>query len=84
MLPLARDLARWGIRVNAIAPGVFETPMAGPMPNRVKQKLVSQLEFPQRFGQPEEFADVVLALFRNGMLNGTVIRLDGATRMGKI
>ncbi|KAK7207147.1 3-hydroxyacyl-CoA dehydrogenase type-2 [Myxozyma melibiosi] len=83
-LPLARDLARWGIRVNALAPAVFETAMSAYMPEKTRQKLYSQLEFPKRFGKAEEFAEMALSLIRNGIVNGTIVRLDGATRMGKL
>ncbi len=80
-LPLARDLARHGIRVNAIAPGVFETPMAKALPENVRQSLVDQIPFPARFGDPDEFAAMVQHIFENRMLNGSVIRLDAAIRM---
>jgi NAD(P)-dependent dehydrogenase (short-subunit alcohol dehydrogenase family) len=81
VLPMARELARYGIRVMAIAPGVFETPMAGGMTDEIRASLSAQVPFPPRLGRPEEFADLVLAIVRNPMLNGETIRLDGAIRM---
>ena len=80
-LPAARELARSGIRVVAIAPGAFETPMIAAMPQKVKDSMGAKVPFPPRLGQPEEFADLVAAIFANRMLNGEVIRLDGALRM---
>ncbi|HVJ79470.1 MAG TPA: SDR family NAD(P)-dependent oxidoreductase [Planctomycetia bacterium] len=82
VLPLARELARVGIRVLAIAPGVFETPMMQAAPEKVRQSLMDQTPFPPRFGRPEEFAALVQTIFENRMLNGTTLRLDGALRMG--
>ena len=81
-LPLARDLARFGIRVVSIAPGVFETPMMQAAPEAVRKSLAEQIPFPQRLGQPDEFAALVEHAFENVMLNGTVVRIDGAMRMG--
>ena len=81
-LPAARELARFGIRVVAIAPGVFETAMMEATPESLRASLVSQTPFPSRFGRPEEFASLVLEIIRNPMLNGTTLRLDGAVRMG--
>ncbi len=81
-LPLARDLARYGIRVVSIAPGVFETPMMQAAPEAVRKSLAEQIPFPQRLGQPDEFAALVEHAFENRMLNGTVLRIDGAMRMG--
>jgi NAD(P)-dependent dehydrogenase (short-subunit alcohol dehydrogenase family) len=81
-LPLARELGQLGIRVVSIAPGAFETPMMQAAPEKVKQSLVDQIPFPHRFGQPEEFASLVCHVFENNMLNGCVLRLDGALRMG--
>ncbi len=81
-LPLARDLARHGIRVVSIAPGIFDTPMMAGMSEEVRESLASQIPFPPRFGRPEEFASLVEHIFSNPMLNGEVIRLDGAVRMG--
>jgi NAD(P)-dependent dehydrogenase (short-subunit alcohol dehydrogenase family) len=81
-LPLAREFGQVGIRVVSIAPGVFDTPMMQAAPDKVRQSLVEQIPFPHRFGQPEEFASFVCHIFENNMLNGCVVRLDGATRMG--
>ncbi len=80
-LPLARDLARHGIRVMTIAPGVFETPMVAGMPDDVKASLGQQVPFPPRLGRPPEYAALAVHIFENVMLNGTTIRLDGAIRM---
>ena len=80
-LPLARDLASYGIRVVTIAPGVFDTPMMQDMPDKVRQSLSEQTPFPPRLGRPGEFADMALHALHNTMLNGEVIRLDGAIRM---
>ena len=81
VLPLARDLARHGIRVVAIAPGVFETPMMAGMPEPVRAALGAAVPFPPRLGRPDEFAALVQHAIENDMLNGAVIRLDGALRM---
>jgi NAD(P)-dependent dehydrogenase (short-subunit alcohol dehydrogenase family) len=80
-LPAARELSRFGIRVVAIAPGVFETAMMAAAPEAVRQSLVEQAAFPHRFGLPEEFARLVQQIIENPMLNGSVVRLDGAMRM---
>ena len=80
-LPAARELARTGIRVMAVAPGIFATPMMAGMPQEVQETLGATVPFPPRLGRPEEFADLVAAIFANPMLNGEVIRLDGALRM---
>jgi 3-hydroxyacyl-CoA dehydrogenase/3-hydroxy-2-methylbutyryl-CoA dehydrogenase len=80
-LPLARDLARNGIRAVSISPGLFETNMTNTMPAKAKASLQKVLEFPNRAGRPNEFAGMVLHILSNSFLNGTVIRLDGATRM---
>lgn len=80
-LPAARDLSRNGIRVVAIAPGVFDTPMMAGMPPAVREALEASVPFPPRLGRPEEFALLVRHIFENPMLNGEVIRLDGALRM---
>ncbi|WP_411905609.1 3-hydroxyacyl-CoA dehydrogenase [Rhizobium mayense] len=80
-LPIARELARSGIRVVAIAPGIFETPMMAGMPQEVQDSLSKSVPFPQRFGKPVEFAALVRHICKNVMLNGEVIRLDGALRM---
>ena len=80
-LPIARELARNGIRVVTIAPGLFETPMMAGLPAEVRESLGSAVPFPSRLGRPEEFAAMVRAVCENPMLNGEVIRLDGALRM---
>ena len=81
-LPIARELSRYGIRVMAIAPGVMETPMLMGMPQEVKDSLGKVVPFPPRLGKPEEFARLVRQILENSYLNGEVIRLDGALRMG--
>lgn len=80
-LPLARELARFGIRVVTIAPGIFATPMMSAMPQDVQDSLGSGVPFPSRLGRPNEFAALVRHIAENSMLNGEVIRLDGALRM---
>jgi NAD(P)-dependent dehydrogenase (short-subunit alcohol dehydrogenase family) len=80
-LPMARELARFGIRVMTIAPGLFETPMVGQVPKEIADALAKMIPFPPRLGRPEEFASLVAEIVRNVMLNGEVIRLDGAIRM---
>ena len=80
-LPAARELARYGIRVMAIAPGIFATPMLQGLPQNVRDSLVASIPFPNRLGRPEEYAALVLHLCRNTMINGEIIRLDGALRM---
>jgi NAD(P)-dependent dehydrogenase (short-subunit alcohol dehydrogenase family) len=80
-LPLARELASHGIRVMTIAPGIFETPMAAGLPEEVRDSLSRQTPFPPRLGRPEEYAALVKHIIENEMLNGEVIRLDGAIRM---
>ncbi len=80
-LPIARDLSRNGIRVLTIAPGIFETAMLKGMPADVQESLGKQVPFPSRLGRPTEYAQLVQAIFSNVMLNGEVIRLDGAIRM---
>jgi NAD(P)-dependent dehydrogenase (short-subunit alcohol dehydrogenase family) len=80
-LPIARELARFGIRCMTIAPGVFETPMVGQIPPDIADALGKSVPFPPRLGRPAEFASLVLEIVRNPMLNGEVIRLDGAIRM---
>jgi NAD(P)-dependent dehydrogenase (short-subunit alcohol dehydrogenase family) len=80
-LPIARELARFGIRCVSIAPGIFHTPMMDGMPQDVQDSLGAQVPFPARLGKPEEFADLVAAVFEIPMLNGTTLRLDGAIRM---
>ena len=81
-LPAARELSRFGIRVIAIAPGIFDTAMMAAAPDAVRNSLAEQAAFPPRFGRPEEFAQLVQQIIENPMLNGSVIRLDGAVRMG--
>jgi NAD(P)-dependent dehydrogenase (short-subunit alcohol dehydrogenase family) len=81
-LPVARDLARSGIRVLTIAPGIFETPMLLGMPQEIQDSLGKQVPFPSRLGKPAEFAALVKHIAENVMLNGETIRLDGAIRMG--
>lgn len=80
-LPAARELARHGIRVAAIAPGVFATPMLAGLPEPAQTSLAAGVPFPQRLGRPEEYAALALHICRNAMINGEVIRLDGALRM---
>jgi NAD(P)-dependent dehydrogenase (short-subunit alcohol dehydrogenase family) len=80
-LPIARELARLGIRVMAVAPGIFDTPMLAAMPDQVRDSLGAQVPFPSRLGHPEEYAALVRHIIENRMLNGEVIRLDGAIRM---
>jgi NAD(P)-dependent dehydrogenase (short-subunit alcohol dehydrogenase family) len=80
-LPIARELARFGIRVMTIAPGIFETPLLMGMSEEVKASLGQQVPFPSRLGQPDEYAALVKHIIENQMLNGEVIRLDGAIRM---
>lgn len=80
-LPIARELARSGIRCVTIAPGLFDTPMMASLPEEARQSLGQQVPFPPRLGRPEEFAALVAHIVENTMLNGEVIRLDGAIRM---
>ena len=81
-LPIARDLARNGIRVCTIAPGIFDTPLLGSLPEQIRESLGKQAPFPSRLGQPGEFAQLAQQIVENPMLNGEIIRLDGALRMG--
>ncbi|WP_292023993.1 MULTISPECIES: SDR family NAD(P)-dependent oxidoreductase [unclassified Brevundimonas] len=81
-LPVAREFARYGIRVMTIAPGIFWTPLLESLPKEAQDSLGKQVPFPSRLGQPEEFAHLVSSIVANPMLNGEVIRLDGAIRMG--
>ena len=80
-LPLARDLAQFGVRVCTIAPGLFATPLMKELPEEVQQNLAASIPFPKRLGLPEEFAALAAHIVANGHLNGEVIRLDGALRM---
>ena len=80
-LPIARELARSGIRVMTIAPGIFETPMMAAMPQEVRDSLGASVPFPPRLGRPDEYAALARHIIENSMLNGEVIRLDGAIRM---
>ncbi len=80
-LPMARELARFGIRVNTIAPGIFWTPMVDGMPEAVQQSLSASIPFPSRLGQPNEYADTVAFILGNRYINGETIRLDGAVRL---
>jgi NAD(P)-dependent dehydrogenase (short-subunit alcohol dehydrogenase family) len=80
-LPIAREFARYGVRVMTIAPGIFWTPMLGALPQEAQDSLGRQTPFPARLGQPDEYARLVEAIVTNPMLNGEVIRLDGAIRM---
>jgi NAD(P)-dependent dehydrogenase (short-subunit alcohol dehydrogenase family) len=80
-LPLAREFARVGIRVMTIAPGTFDTPLLAGLPQAARESLAQQVPFPSRLGRPAEFAALVRHIFENEMLNGEVIRLDGAIRM---
>jgi NAD(P)-dependent dehydrogenase (short-subunit alcohol dehydrogenase family) len=80
-LPIARDLAEQGIRVVTIAPGIFETPLLGTLPEPVRASLAKQVPFPSRLGQPDEYAALACHIVTNVMLNGETIRLDGAIRM---
>lgn len=81
-LPLARELSRFGIRVMTIAPGIFETPMLAGLPEKARESLAQQVPFPPRLGNPDEYAALAQHILENEMLNGEVIRLDGAMRMG--
>ena len=80
-LPLARDLAQWGVRVCTIAPGLFLTPLMDELPEEVQASLAASIPFPKRLGKPEEFAQLAASIVENLALNGEVIRLDGALRM---
>ncbi|HUP30873.1 MAG TPA: SDR family NAD(P)-dependent oxidoreductase [Usitatibacter sp.] len=80
-LPIARELARFGIRVMTIAPGIFDTPMLQGMSDEIRASLGAQIPFPSRLGKPEEYAALVRHIIENEVLNGEVIRLDGAIRM---
>jgi NAD(P)-dependent dehydrogenase (short-subunit alcohol dehydrogenase family) len=80
-LPVAREYARIGVRVNAVAPGIFWTPMVDGMPDHVQESLSASIPFPSRLGKPEEFAELVAHIMENGYINGETIRLDGAVRL---
>jgi NAD(P)-dependent dehydrogenase (short-subunit alcohol dehydrogenase family) len=80
-LPLARDLAQFGVRVATIAPGLFLTPLMAELPQAVQDSLAASIPFPKRLGKPEEFAQLCASIIENPSLNGEVIRLDGALRM---
>jgi NAD(P)-dependent dehydrogenase (short-subunit alcohol dehydrogenase family) len=80
-LPAARDLSQYGIRVNTIAPGLFDTPLLGALPEEAREKLGAGVPFPHRLGQPSEYARLACDIVENRMLNGETIRLDGALRM---
>jgi NAD(P)-dependent dehydrogenase (short-subunit alcohol dehydrogenase family) len=80
-LPIARDLSRDGIRCVTIAPGTFDTPMLGLIPEPQRQALAAQIPFPSRLGQPAEYGALACHIVENAMLNGETIRLDGALRM---
>jgi NAD(P)-dependent dehydrogenase (short-subunit alcohol dehydrogenase family) len=80
-LPLARDLASMGVRVNTIAPGIFNTPLMNAAPDTVKLPLIEMTQFPKRLGYPEEYAKLAVHIVENGFMNGETIRLDGAIRM---
>jgi NAD(P)-dependent dehydrogenase (short-subunit alcohol dehydrogenase family) len=80
-LPAARDLAQYGIRVNTIAPGLFDTPLLAALPEEARQKLGAGVPYPPRLGQPPEYAQLACHIIENRMLNGETIRLDGALRM---
>ena len=80
-LPVAREFARYGIRVATIAPGIFDTPMMAGLPDKARESLGQQVPFPSRLGRPDEYSALALHIVANEMLNGEVIRLDGAIRM---
>jgi NAD(P)-dependent dehydrogenase (short-subunit alcohol dehydrogenase family) len=80
-LPIARELAQFGVRVNAIAPGVFMTPMMAGLPQAAQESLGASVPFPQRLGAPAEYAALAVHIIENGYINGETIRIDGALRM---
>lgn len=80
-LPIARDLSPYGIRVNTIAPGIFNTPLMNASPDKVKMPLIDATQFPKRLGHPSEYAQLVASMIENNFFNGEVVRLDGAIRM---
>ena len=81
-MPAAREFSQFGIRVNAIAPGIFATPMLASLPEEAQQSLAAQVPFPKLLGKPEQYADLAMHIIGNRYLNGEVIRIDGAMRMG--
>lgn len=83
-LPIARELSRYGIRCATVAPGVFETPMGAGLPKQAQESLAKQIPFPARFGQPHEFADLILHMIQNEYINGETIRIDGSIRMSSM
>ena len=80
-LPIAREFADYGIRINTIAPGIFMTPMMAGLPENTQQSLAKMMPFPKRLGKPEEFAQLVRNIIENPMINAETIRLDAALRM---
>ena len=80
-LPIAREFTRIGVRVMAIAPGIFHTPMVDGMPENIQEALNASIPFPSRLGKPEEFAELAAHIVENGYFNGETIRLDGAVRL---
>ena len=81
-LPIARELAKFGIRICTIAPGLFETPMLKGLPEKAYNSLIESTIYPKRLGKPHEYAKLVMAIYKNNMLNGETIRLDGSLRLG--
>ena len=81
-MPAAREFSQFGIRVNAIAPGIFATPMLASLPDEAQQSLAAQVPFPKLLGKPEQYAELAMHIISNRYLNGEVIRIDGAMRMG--
>jgi NAD(P)-dependent dehydrogenase (short-subunit alcohol dehydrogenase family) len=81
-MPAAREFAQFGIRVNAIAPGIFATPMLASLPEEAQQSLAQQVPFPKLLGKPEQYAELAMHIIANRYLNGEVVRIDGAMRMG--
>jgi NAD(P)-dependent dehydrogenase (short-subunit alcohol dehydrogenase family) len=80
-LPMARDLATVGIRVNTIAPGIIDTPLLAGLNDEMREALAEGVPFPKRLGTPDDYASLVMELVRNGYMNGETIRMDGALRM---